>query len=789
MPEQVRIGVYICHCGGNISEVVDVKDVTEFAGKQEGVIIAKEYEHMCSESGQEMILEDIKKNNLNRIVVASCSPHFHGKTFMNMVETSGLNPYLFEMTNIREQCAWSHFDKPKEATQMAKDAVLMSIEKVRLNKPLEKKYLSIQKRVLVIGGGIAGIQAALDLGDAGFNVTLVEKKPTIGGRMAQLSRTFPTEDCSACILSPKMADVPANKNIRLLINSEVEEVSGFVGNFQVTVKKNPRYVIEEKCSACGICAEKCPKKVPNEFNEGLDFRKAIYIPCDFAVPHKYLIDPETCIRFETGKCGACLKFCPKEAIDFDQKPERITFDVDTIIVTTGADTFDASMLPWFGYGKFENVVSALQMERMIVHNVQGTPLRPMGDRIAFIQCVGSRDSSVGNEYCSRVCCMYATKMAQLLKRAKPDREVYIFYIDLRAYGKGFEEYYNRAQETGVKYVRGKIGDIVENAETKKLMLSGEDTLIGSFFKKEFDLVVLSTGLIPSEGTKKIAEILRIAKSPDEFLQEAHPKFKPVDTTKEGVFIAGCAQGPKDIPDTVAQASGAAARAMRMMNQEKILLDPVKAFVHTDLCDGCEKCLEHCPSGAIAMSDNVAKVNDSLCLGCGSCIAYCPTDALDLNLYENDQIMAEIKSALLSKKDGENRTLVFIDDTCTYRLADNVGTAKKNYSSNIRIIRVPSGSRVTPKMMFAAFKLGADAIFIGECEKTASPYPHSIAEIKKNVETVKERLKVQDIDTERVQFIPFVTVMVGGFVNNMNKIVDIAQNSSAITQDKREKLCA
>jgi heterodisulfide reductase subunit A len=784
-----KIGVYVCHCGGNISEVVDVKAVAAFAEKQADVVLVRTNEHMCSELGQKQVADDIKEHKLDKVVIAACSPQFHEKTFRSVLAKAGLNPYVLEMANLREQCSWPHFDFPEFATRKAKDLTDTAIAKARLDEPLEKKSMPIGKRVLVIGAGIAGIQASLGLGDAGFKVHLVEREPSIGGKMAQLSRTFPTEDCSACILSPKMADVPANPNITLLTNAEVENIDGYLGNFEVSVLKKPRYVDMNKCVTCRSCEASCPVKVPSEFDEGMTMRKAIYVPFDFAVPYKHIIDESQCLRLTKGGkvCGLCVKACPHDAIDFDQKPERVKFTVDTVIVATGYDAFDATLKKTYGYGKFENVVTALQMERMVVRSAEGNPIRKMGQKIAFIQCVGSRDEQVGNEYCSRICCMYATKLSQLLKRSDPSREVYVFYTDLRAFGKGFEEYYKRAQNTGVKFLRGKPAELFENPDTKKIIMKIEDTLSREILEFEFDLVVLSTGLVPNKGTEPIAEILKLSKSPDGFLQEAHPKFKPEDTLIEGVFLAGTVQGPKDIPDTVGQASAAALRAVRLMNQETYTIDPLAAFVHEEACDGCGLCVSPCPLNAISLVSKLAKVNQTLCTGCGSCIASCPRDALDLQCYSNDQLAAQVKSALASKKKNETRILVFADDMTAYRLADNVGTAKMSYSADSLIIRVPSGSRVTPKLMLQAFAAGADGIFIGESEQKSSPYPHSATVMKENVSTVTNILSESGIEPDRVRFFEFVTVMLGGFVKQIDGLADYCKKARPIPAQTRKAL--
>ncbi|MBC8525543.1 MAG: FAD-dependent oxidoreductase [Candidatus Cloacimonetes bacterium] len=782
-----RIGVYVCHCGGNISEVIDVKEVAAFAGEKSDVVIAKDETHMCSDVGQQLILNDIKEHKLDKVVIAACSPQFQGATFMRTVESAGLSPYVMEMANIREQCSWPHFDFPKDATEKAKDLTDMAIAKARLDESLKKKMMPIGKRVLIVGGGIAGIQAALDLGDAGFKVYLVEKDPSIGGHMTQLSRTFPTEDCAACILSPKMADVPVNPNIELLTYSEVKNIEGFLGNYEVRIEKKPTYVDPAKCTCCDDCVDVCPAKVPNEYEEGLTTRKAIYLPNPIAVPHSYVIDVESCLGQVPLACTKCFDVCEPGAINYDQYAEEINITVDTIIMATGFEIFDATQKAVYGFGKYENVITAMDMERLIVHGAEGSPLRATGNRIAFIQCVGSRDEQVGNENCSRICCMYATKLSQLLKRSDPKRDIYVFYTDLRAYGKGFEEYYKRAQGDGVKFIRGRVAEVIENSKTKKLTLKVEDTLTRNIIESEFDLVVLSVGLRPNGGTDKVANMLRISKSPDGFLQEAHPKFKPVDTLTDGVFLAGTVQGPKDIPDTVAQASAASSRAIRLMNQGEFALDPIMAFVHEDLCDGCKLCVEHCPTDAITVSSGIASVNEALCKGCGSCLAACPKDALDLHVYTNDQVLAEIKSVLKSKKKEQSRFLVFADDMTAYRLSDNVGIAKMSYSIDSRIIRIPSCSRITPKLMLEALKAGADGILLGESEEKSSPFPDAISTINSNISKVKQILRKNEIEEERIRFVQFVTVMLGGFVNNMNGLGDYLKKVRPISDKKRKKL--
>jgi heterodisulfide reductase subunit A len=649
-----RIGVYICHCGTNIAGTIDVRAVAEYAATLPGVVVARDYKYMCSDPGQDLIKSDIDGYKLDRVVVTACSPTLHEHTFRTATAAGGLNPYFFQMVNVREQASWVHSDKAA-ATRKAKDLIRGAVYRVRLHQPLEKREVPINPNVLIVGGGIAGIHAALSLANAGKHVYLVERAPTIGGHMAQFDKTFPTLDCAACILTPKMTAVRAHPNITLWTLSEVAQVDGFVGNYKVTVRRKPRYIIEDLCVGCLECVEACVYKAPkfaDEFNVGLGKRKPVYIPFPQAVPQLVLIDPETCIEFKSGKCKkTCVEACAeRNAIDFKQQERLETIDVGAIIIATGFEVFDARRAPYYGYGQYPNVYTSLEVERLV--NASGPTGGEVITRdgrhprsIGIIHCVGSRDAHT-NRYCSRVCCMYSLKLAHLLKE-HTGAEVYNFYIDMRTPGKAFEEFYNRVAEEGVYLIRGKVADVYPSDGDGRLTLQVEDTLLGLVRKFPVDMVVLSVGLEPQPDAQEIRRRFNMTCSSEGFFLERHPKLAPVSTFTEGIFLAGCCQGPKDIPDTVAQAGAAAMEAVALIDAGKVELEPNTAYVEEEACSGCKTCMPLCPYQAISFVEakKKAEINEVLCKGCGTCVAACPSGSIKQHLFEDEEIFQEIEGVL------------------------------------------------------------------------------------------------------------------------------------------------
>ena len=670
---QERVGVYVCHCGTNIAGTVDVAEVAKWAAEQlgsRGVVVARDYKFMCSSLGQELIEKDIQHLGLTRVVVAACSPHLHEQTFRTACQRAGLNPYLCELVSIREQDSWVHTDRAA-ATDKAKAIVSGGVERVLRHAPLEPLHVPIHPATLVVGGGIAGIQATLEIADSGFPVYLVEREPSIGGHMAQFDKTFPTLDCAACILTPKMVAVGSHPNVTLLTWSEVTKVEGYVGNFTVTVRQKPRYVNTEVCTGCGVCEVKCPKKVIDEvFEVGLGYRKAIYTPFPQAVPKYPVIDRENCIYFQKGTCRACEKFCPTGAIDFKQEEKYLTLQVGNIILATGYDLFDAKRIPHFGYGRLANVFTSLEFERMCnaAGPTQGNIVLRDGvtvpKSVGIIHCVGSRDRNYNN-YCSAICCMQSLKFAHLVKE-RTGATVYNFYIDMRTPAKAYDEFYQKVLEEGTLFVRGRVAEVTDAArlpgEEGKLIIQVEDTLIGKQRRIPVDMVILSAGLQPRHDAKEVAQLFGISCSANGWYIEKHPKLDPVATMTEGIFIAGCAQGPKDIPASVAQGAAAAARVLGRIQQKEIALEPVRASIDADRCSGCRICNNLCPFNAIVFHEDrgVSEVMAALCQGCGTCVAACPAGAISGTQFSNEQVLAQIEGLLLLNL-GDGRAPVEVSE--------------------------------------------------------------------------------------------------------------------------------
>ncbi|OFY64972.1 MAG: disulfide reductase, partial [Bacteroidetes bacterium RBG_13_42_15] len=662
-----KIGVFVCHCGENISATVDCTKVAETAGRYDGVTFSVDYKYMCSDPGQSIIKNAIVEKGLTGVVVASCSPRMHEPTFRKACAEAGLNPYMCEMANLREHCSWVH-EKGEATTEKAIDLVRILVEKVKYNQSLNAIKVPVTKTALVIGGGIAGIQTSLDIANAGHKVILIEKDPSIGGHMSQLSETFPTLDCSQCILTPRMVEVAQHPNITLYTYAELESLEGFIGNFKVKIRRKSKSLDEKICTGCGLCTTKCPvKKIPSEFNEGLGTRTAIYVPFPQAVPNKPVIDRINCTYYIKGKCRVCEKVCPTQAIRFDQEDQITEVEIGAIVIATGFTVKQTDFFPEYGYGKYPDVITGLQFERLASASgpTLGEIRRPsdgkIPEKIVFLACAGSRDEAKGIPYCSKICCMYIAKHAMLYQHKVHSGKSYVFYMDIRAGGKMYEEFVRRAiEEDGVNYVRGRVSRIYE--KNGKLIVKGADTLLGGIpVEIEADMVVLATAGVASEGAEELAQKLHVSYDSYHFFAEAHPKLKPVETNTAGIFLAGACQAPRDIPESVSMASGAAVKVAGLFSQDELTREPLIAVVNRQAapvyssCVGCFLCLSACPFQAIEKEEiknragevikSVAKVNPGLCQGCGTCVAFCRTKSIDIQGYTHEQVYSEVMALL------------------------------------------------------------------------------------------------------------------------------------------------
>ncbi len=651
----------------------------------------------------------------------------HLKTFRDLGSTEGINRYLVEVANLREQISWTTLDK-ESATRKAIDIMAGAVGRSACLEPLAPTETKVSRNVAVIGGGVSGITASLELANQGYKVFMVERQPSIGGHMAQLSKTFPTLDCSLCILSPKLAETKGHPLIELMTNTEVTSVDGSAGRYSLTLTRRPRYVNEDKCTSCGECAKVCPIEVADEFEEGMALRKAIYLPFPQAVPNAYVIDEKNCT-----KCWLCTKACKHGAINPRDQAVQKNVEVGSVVLATGFRLFNPSALTQYGYGTHPNIITNLQLERLIEHGVYRPSDRKTPRRVAWIQCVGSRDSRCGQAYCSRICCMASVKEAMLLRELVPNLETWIFYQDLRAAGKGYEEFYVRAAEEGVQFVRGRGPEVVP-VNGDELMVRAEDTLLGEELEKVFDLVVLCPAILPELGSSEIAGKLGVHIGSDGFLLERHYKLRPVDSQNDGVFLSGCCLGPKDVRESVVEALSAVSRTASLLGKGNVTISPEKAFVTLDKCDSCGDCVSVCPTHAIEIVPEGAMVNAISCVGCGLCVPVCPKEAIDLKNSTESQLLAEIEG-VGGATPTQPKIIAFVEGTSAYTACDLVGLARKQYPTSVRVIKVPSVGRIHAKHLLAAFHAGADGVVMIEGEGTVlgeEAFRTHVDEIKKTI---------------------------------------------------------
>lgn len=790
--ETVKIGVFLSDCGGQLAQAINFGALLDFVKKVPDVVLVAKGSEFWRGEGLKTILEAVQNKHINRVVVAEAMPKISEVAITKAVEEAGLNPYFVEVLDLKDHCAWPHRDTPLEATEKAKAMLLAAIEKVKLMEPIEKAEFPAVKSVLVIGGGIAGIQAAEDLAEMGFQVYLAEKSPFLGGLAAKAGRFFPTDDCAICIQSPSNLETITNTsrkcvyrsgiselpNLNILTNSKVVRVEGVPGNYKVTLERKPRYVNEAKCVACNLCVTVCPVEVPDEYNARLSTRKAIYTRLPIVYPPAYVIDEKACKFHE---CGKCVKVCPTEAIELDQKPEQLTLNVGAIVVATGFREFDPSVIREYHYGEYPDVLTNLEFARMIdtFGPTNGAIIKPSNRKsaksIVFVQCVGSRDRR-WNPYCSSICCMISLKHACHVKEKYPHIDVTICYIDIRTTGREHEYYYERARELGVKFVKGRPSEIVHDPAENKLIVEVEDEILKRFLELEADLVVLAAAMVPPEDAEELAELLGLDLDKDGFFKEYNAKLRPTETMRRGIFLCGGATFPKDAPTSSLHAHSAAVKAAKFLLNGKIVKDLKVAVVNGDYCGDCEFCPVTCPYGAISLIPQngghfVANVSELLCEGCGICVGTCPVGAIELKHLKNSQIQAQIRALLSVNGSSKPLILAICCSECGHAAVDSSGMAMMSYPANVRILKVPCTGIVKTQHILEAFKAGAQGVMVVGCKPDGCHYGVGAHKAKMKVELTKRLLSEYGIEPERLEMLNLVFIEGAEFAEAARKMTE------------------
>jgi heterodisulfide reductase subunit A2 len=750
MEPEPRIGLYICHCGLNIAGVISPEALVAQGQKLPEVAVCRHHLYTCSEAGQAEILKDIKYFQLDRIVIAACSPKLHEVTFRRLLVEGGLNPYLLEIVNIREHCTWVHAQEPDAAQDKALELIRMGLAKVRRALPLEERRVPMHGRALVIGGGPAGLRAALDIANVGFPVTLVEREPILGGMANRLHRTFPFGESALALINPLMAAVALHPGIEVLTQSEVTEVSGHLGSFAVTVRQTLP-LVGEACDRCGRCAEVCPVSVPDAAGWGLPPRTAIFLPAPQAFPGRYVVDREHCTR-----CGECVAACPQNAISLEEGEAEHHLTVGAMVVATGFTPFEPAGSRYEDWAALPGVITTVDLERLLSPEgpTQGDLALPGAPKeirdAAFLLCVGSREEK-GNRYCSRVCCPTALKQALELKERLPEVRLRVYYQDIRTTKKDWEALYARAREAGVLFLRGKVEEITAASEGGLVVRAFDETFQVPT-EDRVDLLIMAVGMIPGNGSA-LREVLKLPVGPDGFFLEAHPKLKPIETVLDGIFLAGACQGPKDLAESLTQGSGAAAKVLALFAHETIALDGLVAWVDPEVCVGCGECVAACPFHSMEMvgegKKQKAQVITAACKGCGVCAGACPTGAVITAGFTDDMILAQIDEALAEAP--EQKILAFCCNWCSYAGADFAGVSRLAYPVRVRIIRTLCAGRIHPKFILHAFEQGAGQVLVSGCHPPGDcHYISGNLRAQERLDKLRPKLEKKGIDPSRLR---------------------------------------